>query len=139
MYVEGEATEIPTGPTSSASRARKALAPTPPTSEGSDAPETLPEGVSAVFVDEATDVDFDVEPEVIESDAEEDYEIVGRGPLATRQQVSAINAAKRNNGWSDEAFALLLAEYDVGKPSELNREEALELVRALMAGPEDEE
>jgi hypothetical protein len=60
-------------------------------------------------------------------------------PLATKQQVSAIHAAKRNNGWSDEAYGLLLAEYDAGHARELSREEAVEVVRQLIAGPDEEE
>jgi phage recombination protein Bet len=132
MYVESTATEAPSGPSSSASKARQALGATPTTTEAVDEPETAP-------VDDYEDVPVDPETgEIVEGEVEED-EQAPPAPLATKQQQSAIHAAKRNNGWSDAAYSLLLAEYDAGHARELSREEAVEVVRQLMAGPGEEE
>lgn len=146
MYVESTATEAPAGPSSSASKARQALGAAPTATEASDAPETAP-------VDDYEDVPVDpdsgeiLDGEMVEDTLEnkvdhrpaEEADRVPAAPLATKQQVSAIHAAKRNNGWSDEAYGLLLAEYDAGHARELSREEAVEVVRQLMAGPGEEE
>jgi len=142
MYVESTATEAPAGPSSSASRARRALGVAPPTTEASEEPESAP-------VDDYEDVPVDAETgEIIDGEVEEPlpnrlsdeaYDEAPAAPLATKQQVSAIHAAKRNNGWSDEAYGLLLAEYDAGHARELSREEAVEVVRQLIAGPDEEE
>jgi hypothetical protein len=132
MYVESTATEAPAGPSSSASRARQALGAAPATTEASEEPESAP-------VDAYEDITVDdVTGEVMDGEVEED-DVAPPAPLATKQQVSAIHAAKRNNGWSDEAYGLLLAEYDAGHARELSREEAVEVVRQLIAGPDEEE
>lgn len=130
-------TTTPTAATdgSSAARARAALGATPTPTEASEE-----QGEPPVDVDEITGEVIppdDYEPPV--DDVPEDYEVIDVGPKATKQQVSAISAAKRNNQWSDEEFASLLDEYAVGKPSELTREQALEVVRQLMAGPGEQE
>lgn len=143
MYVEGAVTEQAQGATQNAARARELLQTTPPPSE----PQNAPEEPSEDAAPEPEQYPYDeVTGEVIEGtleerpdDAEEGVEEADETPRATRQQTAAINAAKRNNGWSDEAFSLLLAEYDADRPADLNREQALEVVRTLMAGPEAQE
>lgn len=118
-------------PSSSAARAREALKATPTPTEAEDAPETFLEGDDEVTVDVETG-------QVYVGDVEE-AEVEDVGPPATKQQVTAIHAAKRDHGWSDEAYDLLLAEYDVGHARDLSREQATEVVRTLMAGPEAQE
>lgn len=132
MYVENTATDAPAGPSSSAQKARRALSATPTTTEAAEEPESAP-------VDDYEDIPVDPETgEIVDGEVEED-EVEEQAPRATRQQVSAIHAAKRNNEWSDEEYALLLAEYDVGHANELTRGQAVEVVRQLMAGPGEQE
>jgi len=152
ITLQGTATPTAATDGSSAARARAALGAAPTPTEASSAPESPPveESLPNRLSDEAYDPPVDVDevtgevipPDEYEppvDDAPEDYEVIDVGPKATKQQVAAINAAKRNNQWGDEEFAVLLAEYDVAKPSELTREQALEVVRQLMAGPGEQE
>lgn len=132
MYYEKEYPQPVAEASSSASKARAALSATPPTTDAIEEPETAP-------VDAYEDVPVDPDTgEIVEGEVEED-EATETAPKATKQQVSAIHAAKRNNEWSDEDYALLLAEYDVGHASELTRGQAVEVVRHLMAGPGEQE
>jgi hypothetical protein len=150
ITLQGTATPTAATDGSSAARARAALGAAPTPTEASSAPESplvggpLPNRLS----DEAYDPHVDevtgevIPPDEYEppvDDATEDYEVIDVGPKATKQQVSAINAAKRNNQWTEEEFAALLHEYAVGQAKELTREQALEVVRQLMAGPGEQE
>lgn len=149
IVTEGPDHDGPTRPSSVAAAAREALGAAPPTSEAPDAPEELPEDENERLPNRLSDEAYDeVTGEVFEDDSEPEYEaeVVDEDPpepevieLATKQQLSAIKAARKNGGWSDEAYGLLLAEWNVGDPAELTRKEALEVVRTLMSGPEGQE
>jgi len=148
IATEGTGAADPVGRATLAARAREALTPTPPTPEAQEEPETAP----VTRVDEVTGEVFDAQVDAIVDGAEydpvtdtiEDAEIeeeeeLEPAPRATKQQVAAINAAARNNKWSQEGFELLLTEYGVEKPAELSRDDALQVVRHLMAGEGAEE
>jgi len=60
-------------------------------------------------------------------------------PRITKQQLAAIKAATRNNGWDEESYAVVLAGYQVNSAEELSRDQALDFVRALMLGPGEQE
>jgi hypothetical protein len=128
---------------SSAEKAKQALRPTKSSLHAQEAPESAP-----VAVDEVTGEVF--EGELIAEENMFDGGVTVEGnvgpdePAAeekkiTRQTLAAIGAAFRNNGWSKKAYELLLAGYGVADAKELTREQGLEVVRALMVGPEEVE
>jgi hypothetical protein len=146
IAVEGTVAETPAVASSTADRARQALSPTPPTPEAQEAPETAPVAVDDVtgevidgeVVEEAPPGDLEMAEQEMEAEVEEMHEAAEQKKI-TRQTLAAIGAAFRNNGWSREAYELLLAGYGVADAKELTREQGLEVVRALMAGPEEVE
>jgi hypothetical protein len=58
-------------------------------------------------------------------------------PKATAKQVAAVRAAADKGGWSADGYRRLLAEYEVKRAEDLNGEEALDIVRHLLAGEEE--
>lgn len=142
ITVEGEPLETAATPSSNAARARQALSATP-------TPDRAPDSVSdeiEASEEPALIIHHDGEDVYVESVEEEEAidaeveDVLGPpAPPATRQQLAAITAAKRNNGWEDEDFANLLTVFGVESVDELNREEATDFARALMAGPGEQE
>lgn len=60
-------------------------------------------------------------------------------PKVTKKQLEALVAAKQRGGWTDELFNRLLSEkFKVANPRELDREQALEAIKLLLAGSADE-
>jgi len=126
---------------SAAERAKQALRPTKSSLHAQEAPESAP-----VAVDEVTGEVL--EGEVIADENTFDGGVTVEGNVGpdepdgeekkiTRQTLAAIGAAFRNNGWSKEAYELLLSGYGVADAKELTREQGLEVVRHLMAGPDE--
>lgn len=148
MYVEGDGATTPAPASGNAARAREALGATTESREPSDAPEA-PSGVASVVVDEATDF---VEWDEVTGEVVEQYDVRGRDeppieegevveppPVVTKTQLAAVMSAKTKGGWTDDLFDRLLLEYGVKKPEELDREQALDLIRHLLAGVADRE
>lgn len=138
---------------SSAEKAKQALRATKSSLHAQKAEKQAPVAADEVFVDEVTGEVIDGEcvedepaPEVsladladqaldkLQASREEDE---AEAPRATKQQIAAIKAACRNNGWQEEDFQALLATYDAVSEEDLTRDQALEVVRRLVAGPEE--
>ena len=144
ITVETPSPESAAAVSSSAEKAKAALRPAPTTHEAPEAPESAPVAVDEVTGEVLEDgiekviVDDTMPPDDYE-DAEVEDEPADDAPRATKQQVAAIESARKNNGWSEEAYALLLNSYRVNDAQELRRDDALDVVRHLMAGPDGDE
>jgi len=58
---------------------------------------------------------------------------------ATRKQIEALSAAKKRGNWDDALFARLLKEeYGVTRAADLDREQAIDMIRHLLAGAPDD-
>lgn len=94
--------------------------------------------VEEAEVEEADEMTRAVEAAKQVLDAVEEPEEAHPVPPATKKQLEALEAAKKQAGWTDEHFTRLLAEdYGVKKPESLNREQALEVIRILLAAKEE--
>jgi len=80
----------------------------------------------------ATDDDIDI----VDEDGQEVLD-VKVPPRATEKQVAAVRAAAEKGGWSADGYRRLLSEYDVEQAEDLDGEQALDIVRHLLAGEEE--
>jgi phage recombination protein Bet len=162
-----EPREAAPAPSTSAEKARQILKGTPTTPEPAEEPEEAPvaaeevvevEGHSVVaetgeVVEDAEWAEADEAPPVeepAESPVEEEPVEV---PLAerilsgaerevqkvTKTQLKAIETAKKKGGWTEDLYREVLARYDAKSATELTRDQALEVVRYLLAGVADDE
>jgi len=138
IVIEGSGAERPARASSMAAAARDALGATP-------TPPEPAEGSESLTVDEVTGEVVEILEDAVEAmaevEAEAEVEDVEPEEVlkATKQQIGAVKAAKKNAQWSDEDYGLLLAEWGVDEPAELTREEATEVIRTLMNGPAGQE
>jgi len=167
MYVEGTPQQTVEVPSSNAEKARKVLskASTPEAppkaaeepveeeaeeAEAVEEPTFLHEEEWRAAEDAAETIEVDENGEVIDViakakdilDAVEEPEPVEEKviPPATKKQLEALVAAAKKGGWSNQLVTRMLKEqYGVAKAADLNREQALDMVKHLMAGNADEQ
>lgn len=164
VAVEGPTTEALETASSNAEKARRALGKAPTPDEVQDAPESPPEAASEVIEGTVEERPDDAQPgeaivvdengEVIAAPAKPDFESAVEAakealdaveeaeekpvPKVTRKQLEALAAAKKQGGWSDELFVRLLKEeYGVSLATELDREQALDMIKHLLSKSAD--